>query len=215
MPKRVRDEGYEPTPSNDSKLVKLNPLALDEVVIVIVGTSAGYISNNMHPDALERWQGSVEKKNQALLKGTSLKKGAYLEGVMTPQQLFEESLRLDGEKRPCVSGGGVRKAMCQAAEELGLKGWQLRRVFQVVDDLLPILDSKPNMRRDKVGKNHLAYRAFFPGKWRVRVPVRYNKNRITMEQLVDILNAAGFSIGIGAWRPERGGSMGMFGVLAG
>ena len=38
---------------------------------------------------------------------------------------------------------------------------------------------------------------------------------VTAEQLIGFFNLAGFSVGIGEWRPERNGDHGMFHVKAG
>jgi hypothetical protein len=42
------------------------------------------------------------------------------------------------------------------------------------------------------------------------VPVRYNANVITLEQLTHLFSQAGFSVGLAEWRVEKNGDKGMF-----
>jgi len=48
--------------------------------------------------------------------------------------------------------------------------------------------------------------------WVVRVPVTYDAGQTSPEVIADLVNRAGFFVGIGAWRPECSGMMGMFRV---
>ena len=87
-----------------------------------------------------------------------------------------------------------------------------RQAFHINADLIEIKGT-PKMRCDTVkiamGTTDLRYRAEFE-KWSAEVPVEFNANLITAEQLVHLFNTAGFSVGIGEWRPERDGAMGRF-----
>lgn len=73
----------------------------------------------------------------------------------------------------------------------------------------------PQMREDLVrvgmGTADLRYRAEFTD-WRARIVVRFNSNVLSEAQILNLLNTAGFAVGIGEWRPERDGSNGMFHV---
>ena len=61
-----------------------------------------------------------------------------------------------------------------------------------------------SMRRDIVrlenGVADIRFRAFYP-KWKAKVHVQYNKRAISQEQLLALIDAAGFGVGIGEWRP--------------
>src|SRR2546423_1740837 len=89
--------------------------------------------------------------------------------------------------------------------------------FHVIGDLLPITGDKPVMREDGVrlpGIRPVAdirYRGEFK-KWHIDVPIRYNMAAITPEQIINLLSVAGFAVGLGEWRPGRGGAFGMFDV---
>jgi hypothetical protein len=44
------------------------------------------------------------------------------------------------------------------------------------------------------------------------VTIKFNTSAISAEQVANLLNVAGFGVGIGEWRPERNGSYGRFHV---
>jgi hypothetical protein len=76
---------------------------------------------------------------------------------------------------------------------------------------------KPQMREDMVrvgmGTADLRYRAEFP-KWFARILVRHNANVLSQAQILNLINTAGFAVGVGEWRPERDGQNGMFHVAS-
>ena len=56
----------------------------------------------------------------------------------------------------------------------------------------------------------LRYRGQFDV-WEIPLIMQYNKNgKYTREQLLNIINAGGFAVGIGEWRPEKDGQYGMY-----
>jgi hypothetical protein len=76
-------------------------------------------------------------------------------------------------------------------------------------------DEIPEMREDLVtigmGKSDLRYRGNFKN-WSAKLTVRYNASVLSREQIVNLFNTAGFSNGVGDWRPQTNGSNGMFHV---
>jgi len=96
---------------------------------------------------------------------------------------------------------------------------EARGAFHIIGDMVPI-DGTPVMREDMVrlsgigGSADIRYRGEFK-KWSVTFTVRYNANVITLEQLLNLFNTAGFAIGVGEWRPQKDGSFGMFHVATG
>jgi hypothetical protein len=80
------------------------------------------------------------------------------------------------------------------------------------------INGKYRMREDMVrlsnGSADVRYRAEYPS-WTAKVRIRYNSRWITAAQLANLLNMAGFSCGIGEWRPEKSasGCWGMYQVV--
>lgn len=73
----------------------------------------------------------------------------------------------------------------------------------------------PHMRQDMVrigmGTADIRFRGeFWP--WWTRLTIRLNENVMSAEQIANLLNTAGFGVGIGEWRSERDGMHGLFHV---
>ena len=76
-------------------------------------------------------------------------------------------------------------------------------------------DKEPYVRTDTVrvgaGATDLRYRLCFES-WRATFQLCIDTSRLSIEDVVVLANKAGFSTGIGDWRPEKGGEMGRFRV---
>lgn len=85
-------------------------------------------------------------------------------------------------------------------------------------DLVRIIHaaSDPYMRSDQ-GRNPnsggavVIHRGAF-AKWSMEFLVRFNESVLSIEQVATLFMWAGFSVGIGEWRPEKGGTYGQFEV---
>ena len=97
----------------------------------------------------------------------------------------------------------------------GLKMTELRGSFFVEGELVKI-EGAPRMREHPVrigmGTADIRYRPEFVN-WRVNLKIKYNSDKISLDQLVNIFNLAGFGVGVGEWRPEKDGQFGMFHVV--
>lgn len=85
-------------------------------------------------------------------------------------------------------------------------------------DMAEILGGAPVMREDMVrvsmGKADLRYRAEFRD-WSMEMALEYNTDGVmTLEQIINVINAGGYSVGIGEWRPEKDGDFGRYHVEA-
>lgn len=112
---------------------------------------------------------------------------------------------------------GFKSAMVDAASQLkGVTKVFLRGAFHIPCDLVEI-EGVPEMRQDMVrvgmGTADIRFRPTFK-EWTARVPIVFNPAVITSEILTNLMEQAGFSVGIGEWRPARDGSFGMFEVEA-
>lgn len=111
-----------------------------------------------------------------------------------------------------------KAAAVNAAYQQGLvsKKTTIRGAFHIDCELIEII-GKPTMREDMVkigGMSKVAdirYRGAFE-EWSAILPITYNPVVITPEQIVSFINMAGFSCGVGEWRPERDGLFGRFSV---
>jgi hypothetical protein len=88
----------------------------------------------------------------------------------------------------------------------------LNGAFHILGDKIEI-KGKPELQEDMVrigmGVADIRYRGkFFP--WEAQLSVSYNPTLISSDQITNIFNLGGFACGIGEWRVEKGGSLGMF-----
>lgn len=132
-----------------------------------------------------------------------------------PHRDYEEAFYRLPDGRAGFPTIAFKAAAVNAASQVaGLTKVFLRGAFHTVGELVAI-DGTPRMREDMVriamGTADIRYRPEFPA-WSVELMVRVNTRSITLEQLIHLFNQAGFSAGVGEWRPERDGQYGMFHV---
>jgi hypothetical protein len=197
----------------------LPPLNRQRIDAVIIGDA---------PLIVHAW--SVKAKLAMLVKQT--KKAQMAKEAKNPEADFLQSLYM-------IKGGGygfpsvaVKSAMVTACTSIaGITKVAARQAFRVVgeqalvkgahaglemrQDLVRILGSEPQMREDMVrvgmGTADIRYRGqFMP--WCMQLHVVYNADLLSGEQLLNLLNVAGFGVGVGEWRPERDGQNGVFHV---
>lgn len=134
-----------------------------------------------------------------------------------PQRDYEDAFYRLPDGTPAFPTIAFKAAAVGAARQVdGLKMTFLRGAFHTLGDLVAI-DGQPRMREDMVrlgGVNNpadLRYRPEFDP-WAVSLRIRLDARALTLEQLVHLFNQAGFSCGVGEWRPEKKGRFGMFHV---
>lgn len=133
-----------------------------------------------------------------------------------PDQLYEDSLyRLSdgGYGFPAVA---FKAAAVRAGTLAGMKMTETRQMFRVLADEgdLVRIAGNPRKRQDMVRiqqTSDVRYRGEFP-EWSVTLKVLYDADVITPEQLINLFNRAGFSVGVGEWRMEKNGTNGSFRV---
>lgn len=113
---------------------------------------------------------------------------------------------------PAVAFKAAAVGACRFSD--GIKMTEARGAFHVVGELVAI-EGTPQMREDMVrvgmGTADIRYRGEFR-EWAAELTVRYNQRALSVEQIANLFNIAGFGVGVGEWRPEKDGSYGMFHV---
>lgn len=117
--------------------------------------------------------------------------------------------------------GAIKQAANSAAYRLGWfkNQMELRGAYFLkteFGDMAQIEGDKPAMREDMVrigmGSADLRYRAEYKN-WKMSMVLQYNASgNISLEQIINCINAGGYSVGIGEWRPEKDGDFGRFHV---
>ncbi len=89
-----------------------------------------------------------------------------------------------------------------------------RQSFHIGGELTRVY-GQPRMRQDMVRLNGVTadvrFRGGFPT-WAAQLMIRFNARVLSCDQIVNLLNTAGFGVGVGEWRPEKNGPYGCFHV---
>lgn len=112
-----------------------------------------------------------------------------------------EASRLYGKS---VTKVGLRQTLFFQAEYSKSAGQSLVRLDT----------TDPTMREDVVrvgmGGTDLRYRAEYPADWQSTLIVKYVKSSLTQLSVLSLIEAAGLTVGVGEWRPERDGDFGTY-----
>jgi hypothetical protein len=134
-----------------------------------------------------------------------------------PKRDYAESLYVNNGDYvfPAIA---FKKAAVDSCSQLdGITKVLARGAFHVLGEFVKI-QGEPQPREDMVrvgmGSADIRYRGEFV-EWSAKLHVRYNANVLSAEQVINLFNVAGFSVGIGNWRPEKNGNHGLFHVATG
>lgn len=118
----------------------------------------------------------------------------------------------------------IKKAMIAAAAKMEIQKNTISQCVRVSpgEELLPIVSDPPVMREDMVrvgskgpgtGTADLRYRPEYRN-WSITADIYFERDLVTVDQVVELLKQAGRRIGLGNDRPElnNGGEWGMFHV---
>lgn len=164
---------------------------------------------------------SEKAKKQILDK--QMKKAAKKKESRKPEKEFEAAKYLTSDGKDGFPALCVKLAMVDSARFVdGVPATVLRgTVFVVPDDmetgLVYIKSRKCKMVEDVVRLQgmgrpaDLRFRPYYYD-WSMKLSIKYDKDILSREQVMNLLARAGVSNGLGEWRPERNGQFGMFEV---
>lgn len=198
-----------------STAIDLPPLNIQTIEVPIVGDS-GLICH--------AW--SAKARKQMLDK--QMKKATTAKAAKDPFAEFAETLYwLDGmPEKPTaedVEKGrfgfpavAFKSAAVTAVTTMGsMTKVMARQCFHIVGEYVPILGDPPTMREDMVrvgmGTADIRFRAEFE-RWAAVLTIQHNASVLSAEQVVSLVHAGGFGVGVGDWRPEKDGVSGRFHV---
>jgi len=187
-----------------SNVVEMKQMRLERIEIPIIGTA---------PLIMHAW--SHKAKEQMLAK--QMKRATTGKEAKDPQRDFEESIYVDSTGLPAFPTIAFKASAVDAAVAMDFKKTNLRQAFHIDGEMAPVVGSAPEPREDMVrvgmGTADIRYRAHFKT-WGTVLPVTINLSMLSVEQLVNLFDAAGFGIGIGEWRPQKDGQFGRFKVAS-
>jgi len=166
---------------------------------------------------------SFSEKAKSEIRDKQAKKAKKAKAERVPQEEFLAARYVDGQGRECAPVTALKKALISAATAFDdLTKVALRQALFVDSiaspgsPLVPIEDhaGKPVvgvMREDAVtigiNTRGLAYRPEY-GEWQLRVRVEYNPRLVSEEQLLALVDQAGWGVGICEGRPEKSSALG-------
>lgn len=206
------------------EVVQIKPLDIKEIKIKIVGDT---------PLIVHAWSEKAKRMMLEAQMKTTKTKGRdirdpyddfiqsmyWIEGkpeVSTPEA-FEKAVKKGAKWGFPV--GAIKMAGNAAAyrlgwvkNQMGLRGaYFLRSEY---GELARIEGSIPEMREDMcrvgMGSADLRYRGEFKD-WSMNLVLEYNASGdMTLEQIINVINAGGYVCGLGEWRPEKDGVNGRY-----
>lgn len=153
-------------------------------------------------------------KSRKQIEDKQQQKAKQAKGKRDPDQEVKDALHMISKGKYGFPASGFKKAMVNACSHVaGVTKVAARGSMFVMGDYVEI-KGKPTKRTDFVRINRgstadIRYRPEFKD-WKAELMIRYNANSISPEQILNLLATAGFSVGVGDWRPEKDGTHGMF-----
>lgn len=165
-----------------------------------------------------RWSEKARKEMLAKQMKKIVKKAAK-----SPETQYEESVYRFDDNRIGFPADAFKKAMIRGAKQLGLVMTDMRTGFFVHGEYssrddrdLVEIKGDLSMREDMVRLNgqsaDLRYRGQMSN-WSAELPISYNAAVVSLDHIGNMLQSAGYGVGIGEWRPERDGTFGRFEVV--
>jgi hypothetical protein len=189
------------------QVVALNPMNLELATIYIEGIT---------PLVTHRFSEKAKRQIREKKAGKKTKDRTPTD----PQAEFEAAHYFLSDGSAGFPLTGIKKAMHSAAhKDLGIAKVLISKgIFIHGDegDLIRInSESGPKMREDIIrvfgGQPDLRYRPEW-ATWEMRLRIEFDADQLTLGTIVNLLQRAGFGVGIGEGRPEKGGEWGRFRV---
>lgn len=189
--------------------ISVKPLKIGVIKLKIIGKSP-YLPEPMDMEVLERYDKKKSKQ--------SYKKDDVSETDKVKLKYYYTENRKKG-----IPARAFYKAMIKVSSYLFEKSEggmrNIKEGINIRGDILPLKYSKEEVlthwgRTSGMTKapRKIMRNAFYD--WSCDLEIEYNQEQISSEQIYNVLNWAGFHIGVGGFRKENTGNFGMFEVKA-
>jgi hypothetical protein len=198
-----------PAAATQPAQLDITKIDVETLLVPIIGTM---------PLIVHNWS---EKAKRQMLDTQQGKKN--IKEPRDPQSEYEASFYRADDERYGFPSVAFKAATVSAARLYGksVRMTELRQFLFFKGEMYPgcnqalfLLTGEPKMREDMVtvgiSGTDLRYRAEFPEGWTTELVVQYVKSAITRESVLSIISAAGLTVGVGEWRPEKNGEYGTF-----
>lgn len=192
---------------SDDKIVEIRAPNVTQMKVPIVGVG-GYIPNRLTTETARLAQ-KIDEKGKSI-KGKAPRSQRDLDAE------YEACFYRDENDDYAMPGGAIKRALSTAAIAVeGLDGTTVKRHIQVMEEFLKIEYDDLRRREDvvrqsgKTGAPDIRHRPEFLG-WSTVVTLQFDAEVIPKDAVLNLLARAGFTVGVGDWRPDRGGNHGTF-----
>ena len=189
--------------------VKVMPLNIGVIKLKVIGDTL-YMPEPMDMAVLERY----DKKKS---------KQTYSKDTLSEEEKVKEKYYYTENGEKGVPARAFYNAMIRASSYLfDKKDGGMRNIKEgvlVKGNILPLGYAKEEVvehwgrMSGQTGAPRKILRNAFED-WSVTLEIRFNEMQLSAEQIFNILNWAGFHIGVGAFRKEKTGNYGMFHVMS-
>lgn len=193
-----------------TRAAELQKIKVETATITVKGLS---------PLIMHRWSEKARKEMLDKQMKKTVKKEAK-----SPEDQYEASVYKLDDGRLGFPADAFKKAMIRGAKQIGLVMTDARTSFFVHgeyctrDDreLVPVsgeIRPREDMVRVGMGTADIRFRGQI-AEWQADLHISYNSSITSFDQIVNMLHAAGYGVGVGEWRPEKDGTFGRFEVVA-
>lgn len=195
------------------RIIKIEPIRVEEAVVSIEGDGELCL-NAMNARTVRELtrgrtgQGGVKEVPniwEDILTAIHWRDGYPVEDTRDLEEKHYHDMMANNA--PCITGFGLKKSFCQAVvrNEIDTYATKFDNAMNVVDRLIPIEFTShctdETLMSPKKGSPVLAYINRFSG-WSADIRIRFTENVYTLNEIVNIINLAGFGLGIGSGRPS-------------
>ena len=184
--------------------VQLQELQKEKIVVEIIGLTP-LMMEKMDMDVVERYN---------LKKGKKLsEKDDKLE-----EEKYDAKKHFTDDGKLGFPSTGFLKGMVEVAPYIdGMDKKRVRGSVRIMQDIIPIKfrEEVKDVKWGKTSGISKAPRKIIRPKfveWSCKLEIIYNSTNLSAEQVINLLNWAGFQMGVGGFRPEHSGTFGQYEV---
>ena len=187
------------------EVMNFKPLEIGTIKVKVIGTSP-YMPEPMDMAVLEKYNKIKSKQN-------------YTKDDISEEEKVKAKFYYTQEGELGIPTRAFYNAMIRASSYLfDIKQGGMRNIKEgvtIVGDVLPLKFKKQDVlthwgrTSGMKGSPRKIMRNAFED-WSVEITIQFNKANLSAEQIINVLNWAGFHIGVGGFRKEKTGNFGAF-----
>lgn len=191
------------TKTKSKNAVGVHKLDKKRIQVPIQGVTP-LLMEKMDPRVARKYD---KKKSQQTVK----------EDTRSEQEKVEDKIHHTEDGNVGFPTAGFKKGIVEVAPRLDVYKKVVRGSIRVLGNIVPINYDEKTINEaigERKGRNsspRLILRPEFRN-WSCTLDIIYDAGNISAEQIVNLLNHAGFHMGLGGWRPQCDGSYGQYEV---